>query len=372
MEQVTYLLKDLKEIRVLGRNNKQLSPLTLFWTGSGIECNIKASELWIEVEADYDCYEPWMSVVVNGDYISRRMLNKGREWICLFRGMNPNVIKNIKVLKEVQAMSADDKHCMQIHALRTDGQFMPLEEKPYKIEFIGDSITSGEGSIGAVIEEDWISMWFSTQNNYARMTADALNAEYRCLSQSGWGIYSSWDNNPCGALPLYYEKVCGLLNGENNKRLGAHDDNDFKAWQPDVIVINLGTNDGGAFYSSQWQDPQTGRVYKQSLNEDGSFNREDLKQFKQAAIKFLDKVRYYNPQTYILWAYGMLGTPMLESIEEAIEQYRLKTSDNKVELIILPDTNRETVGARQHPGVKAHQIAAEVLTQKLKYILGQK
>ena len=123
MECTTYLLEEVKEIKVLGRTTANRKPLTLFWTGSGIECNVRASELWVEIEADYDSYEPWMSVVINGVYVSRRMLNKGREWICLFRGMNQEIVKNVKVLKEVQAMSGDEKHCMQIHAIRIDGSF---------------------------------------------------------------------------------------------------------------------------------------------------------------------------------------------------------------------------------------------------------
>ncbi len=361
-----YTLDEVKEVKVLGRTTKDRKPLTLFWTASGIECNIKASELWIELEADYEIYEPWISIVVNGEYLSRRMLDKGRQWICLFRGMNPDCVKNIKVLKEVQAMPSDDKHCMQIHALRTDGHFLPVEEKKYKIEFIGDSITSGEGSMGAVIEEDWIPMWFSTQNNYARMVADEVQAEYRIISQSGWGAYTSWDNNPKAAIPLYYEKVCGVLNGEKNSALGAYELNDFNEWQPDVVVINLGTNDGGAFNSPEWLDTETGKVYKQHLNEDGTYNEEDLARFKEAVRGFLEKVRRYNPKSQLLWVYGMLGSPMKDAIEDSIEMYKEQSGDAKVSFVELPDTNNQTVGARQHPGVLAHQAAAKVIVKWLK------
>ena len=171
-------VNEISNLRVLGRTTACREPLTLFWTGSGVECNVKASELWVEIEADYDSYEPWMSVVINGAYISRQMLEKGKKWICLFRNMNPEVIKNVKVLKETPAMPLDTAHCVQIHGFKTDGTFEALEDKAYKIEFIGDSITSGEGSIGAMQEQDWISMWFSTSNNYAVMTANALNADY--------------------------------------------------------------------------------------------------------------------------------------------------------------------------------------------------
>lgn len=362
-------VNEILNLRVLGRTTVCRKPLTLFWTGSGVECNVKGSELWIEIEADYMCYEPWISIVINGVYISRQMVEKGRRWICLFRNMNPNVIKNVKVLKEVQAMSGDDAHCLQVHGFKTDGTFESLEEKPYKIEFIGDSITSGEGSIGALQEEDWISMWFSTANNYAVMTANALNADYHIISQSGWGVLTGWDNNPYSALPLYYDKVCGLLKGEKNKALGANEVYDFASWQPDAIVINLGTNDGGAFNSPEWQDEITGKIYKQRLNEDGTYNEEDLNAFKEAVINFLIKLRKYNSKAHLVWVYGMLGTPMEAAICSAIKGYQAKTADQDISYLQLPDTTDETIGARCHPGVKAHEAAAKVLGEYLSKVL---
>lgn len=368
MDLKAYAVKDIINLKVLGRTTENREPLTLFWTGSGIECNVKASELWIEVEADYDCYEPWISVVINGAYSARMMLQKGKRWICLFRNMNPQVIKNVRVLKEVQAMSGDEKHCLQITGFKTDGSFEPLADYPYKLEFIGDSITSGEGTVGALQEEDWISMWFGTENNYAIMTADALNADYHIISQSGWGVLTSWDNNPHGALPLYYEKVCGLLNGKKNEELGAQREYDFTSWQPDAVIINLGTNDSGAFNSPEWVDEKTGCSYKQRMNEDGSYDEEDINAFKEAAVSFLEKLRRYNPNARLIWVYGMLGSPLKEAIMEAIQSYKEKADDDRVRFLELPDTTKETVGARQHPGVKAHRAASEVIVNHLKQL----
>lgn len=365
----TYQLKDIKDIKVWGRTTSCREPLTLFWTGSALECNVSASELWVEIEADYEQYEPWMGVMINGAYVSRQMLNKGRGWIPLFRGMNPQKVTNVRIVKEVQAMSDDEKHCMQIHALRTDGHFLPVEEKPIKIEFIGDSITSGEGSIGATCEEEWISMWFSAQNTYVQMTAQLLNAEYRIVSQSGWGVYCAWDNNPHGALPPYYDKICGLLKGEKNRKLGAFEAYDFKGWKPNAIVVNLGTNDESAFNSPEWRDPETGAIYKQHRNEDGTYNEVDVERFKQAARSFLMKIRQNNEDAYIIWVYGMLGNPLLQVIGEVIEEYKNESKDLKVELLELPNTTNETIGSRQHPGVLSHRAAAKLLAERLKDVL---
>ena len=61
-----------------------------------------------------------------------------------------------------------------------------------------------------------IGAFFSAENHYARLTSDALGAEYRLVSQSGWGIVCGWDNDPHHTLPPYYEQVCGVAEGARN------------------------------------------------------------------------------------------------------------------------------------------------------------
>ncbi|MBT2286931.1 GDSL family lipase [Paenibacillus polymyxa] len=358
-----FALSDIDNLKVHGRTTGERSPLTLFWTGSAVELNVQGAELWVEVESQYDMYESWISVLINGVQVSRQMLMAGRYWVCVYRGMNANVVKNVRIVKDVQAMSADPDCSLQVHAVKSDGAFLPVQEKPYKIEFIGDSITSGEGAIGAKAEEDWVPMWFSAIHNYTFMTAEALNAEYRVISQSGWGVLTSWDNNPNGNIPDYYEQVCGLLTGKRNKVLGAGDQHDFSSWQPDVVVVNLGSNDGGAFQSPEWKDPYTGKVYKQRLNEDGMHHEEDLVAFEKAVEQFLFKLRRNNPAAQIVWAYGMLGFSMMPAIYRAVDAYTMGTGDRKVSIIQLPDTTEETVGARTHPGELSHRKAADALAE---------
>ncbi|MEK4208529.1 MULTISPECIES: SGNH/GDSL hydrolase family protein [Paenibacillus] len=364
-----HTLADIEHLKIHGRTTGLLSPLTLFWTGSAVELNVKSSELWLEVEADYDVYEPWISILINSVPVSRQMLVAGRYWICVFRGMNDRVVNNIRIVKDVQAMSGDPGCSLQIHAVKMDGKFLPVADKPHKIEFIGDSITSGEGSIGAKAEEDWIPMWFSAINNYTRMTADALNAEYRVISQSGWGVLTSWDNNPHGNIPDCYEQVCGLLTGAKNEALGAFQEHSFETWQPDVVVVNLGTNDGGAFQSPEWKDEVKGESHKQRLNEDGTYHEDDIQAFVDAAEKFLMKLRKNNQHAHLVWAYGMLGIPMMPAIYRAVDVYSKKTGDKQVSVLQLPNMTDETIGARSHPGALAHEQAAKELTGYLKGIL---
>lgn len=349
---------------VHGRTNGETDPLTLFWTASGLEVNVRGGELWVELSADWSMYEPWYSFVVNGEFLSRRMAEKGTHRVCVFRGMNPETVKNVRIVKDTQAMSGDPESLLQICALETDGGFEPVEPRALKLEFIGDSITSGEGSIGAKAEEDWVSMFFCAENNYAVMTAQAVGADVRILSQSGWGVGCAWDNNPHNALPPVYEQVCGLLTGARNEALGAHKPNDFAAWQPDYIFINLGTNDCGAFDQPAWRDPQTGESFENRRAADGSFCAEDIARLQRKAKDFLYTLRRCNPKAELVWIYGMLGLDLAPALQGAVEAYRAESGDAHAAFLALTD-DIENRGCRNHPGVGAHRTAAAELTAYL-------
>ncbi len=363
MNRIT-LANDL--IQKKGRGNVKLGSFPMFQNGSGIEFNIKASELYLEYEADYNTFEPWFSVLINGVRYSRQMAQKGIHKICLFHGMNSNTIKRIRITKDVQSMPEDSRHFMVIHAIETDGVLTSYINKKNKIEFIGDSITSGEGLIGAQSDEDWVSLCFDSVNHYANLTADQLDADYRIVSQSGWGVYTAWDNNIKNVIPSIYETVCGTNNSEKGIYYGSKEKNKFNDWQPDIIVVNLGTNDGGAFRNPSWLDPETGIEYKLHSMQDDTRNTEDLKKVENSIVQFLRMLRRNNAKAHIIWAYGILGNEIGDSIQTALEQYRSDTGDTMIELLIFPYMNEEQTGARQHPGIGAHKMMCECLLNRIK------
>ncbi len=358
-------MNEVKNLHILGRSPMQEGAISLFWTASGIELRTTASEIWAELEGDFSTLEPWVSVWINGAMVSRFIVEKGRRNYCLFRTLETVAPYTIRLLKETQVMSGDDDHRLILHSISVksnvekDKVFLPTEEKTMNIEFVGDSITTGEGLAGASGEMDWIPAWISLRGSYALKTADELKADFHFISQSGWGVVCAWDNDKAGALPDYYEEICSLAKGEKNKERGSMKAWDFASWKADVVVVNLGTNDCGAFKNNPPKKQADGSEWKLT----------DLDYLRQGVIAFLKKLRRTNPGSHIIWAYGMCSFDLGDLIQEAVEDYIEETADKAVTFVKLPSMEQETeieCGSRQHPGWGTHLRATEKLCETIR------
>jgi hypothetical protein len=82
-------------------------------------------------------------------------------------------------------------------------------------------------------------------------------------------------------------------------------------------------------------------------------------------LRFLEKLRQRNPQSYLLWCYGMLGHGLEEPIKRAFRRFRKTTGDVNNDYLFLDSAAEEDFGSRDHPGRAAHEKAARVLTEYL-------
>lgn len=362
---VTYNINEIENIKIHGRTDITQNPLPLFWNHSGVEVKVTGTELWIDLSVDCEFFEPWVAVEINGSLISRQMLLPGDYSICLFRSMLPEGVKTVKFYRELQSM-ADNTLChVLVKGIRSDGRFLPVDEKRFKFEFVGDSITSGEGTYGASQDTEWISMYMSSSRHYANIIEKRLNADARLISLGGWGVYSGWDNDLRHNIPSIYEKISGPSTGEFYEKLGAQKKNDFKSWVPDAIIVNLGTNDQTAFVQPPFTNPETGEISKLKTNADGSFDKDDAAKISNAVFDFLKMLRNNNPTSHIVWAYGMLGGKINLTLIAGINKYIESTGDTNVAFLGLPDTACENFGSHAHPGFEAHIEVSKVLCKYL-------
>ena len=373
----TFKINQIEYKRILGRNVRDAGKrerLALFWGASALEVCVHAKDVWVNLSSDYSSSECWLAVEINGVQVSRFIVPKEEGWICLARNLNPQKDNLISLIKDTQAMSGDEKQSLFINGIGLDdqGSFIPLKERKLMIEFIGDSITSGEGLCGSPDEMEWIPQWFCASKTYARQTARALDADWSVLSQCGWGIKWGWDGNTNSSMLCHYENVCSLMFGDYQKALGAQDSYDFKR-PADLVVVNLGTNDNGAFFQPAWKDSD-GKENLLFKDEKEIALPESGNRVKEGVKEFLALIRKHNPSAKIVWVWGMIKLKTLPPyILKGIDEFKNENSDSNVfalELDAMEDVekNDEDKGSRGHPGPKTHKLAAEKLTAFLKYV----
>ncbi len=199
-----------------------------------------------------------------------------------------------------------------------------------RIEFLGDSITAGADvfSLGSAQRQQYgaITSYYS----YAKMTADALGASHYSVANSGWRLgYSINPQYTIRSVYPYQSMRSGYEGGEY----------DFD-WQPQVVVINLGTNDR---YTA------------------------DEAAYKKDTLELLQLVRQKNPDAAIFWAYGAMDTAHASNqwIKETVELFA--ATDGNAYYVSLLLNN---AGANMHPNKSGQQANANALTIAIKNVMG--
>ena len=102
---------------------------------------------------------------------------------------------------------------------------------------------------------------------------------------------------------------------------------DHSLWQPDVMILNCGTND------------VPGGTTEEIMYREGA--------------KLLDKVRHAYPNAVILWMYGMMNANFKNILQKLIDDRR--QDDGKLYFLPVDDIygKKDEVGAVGHPNVNA-------------------
>lgn len=289
---------------------------------------------------------PRFAVRLDGEKILDRRMADKEETVTVFAGEEKRNAE-IRLIK----LSECTQSLMALKRIETDGTTEPLPEKKLKMEFIGDSITCGYGVEGKSEAETFTTATENAEKGYACLTAQALGADAVMTCFSGHGIVSGYTGDPSvrngsELVPPYYEKEGRNGYRLRNGKLPEEIDRDFSAFQPDYIVINLGTND------MSWcgTDGERGALYAEGYTQ------------------FLKTVRKHNPKARILCALGVMGTLLNLMLEQAVARYRTETGDGQIRLLMLEDQNaaRDGYGADYHPSETTQRLLAEKVTETIR------
>ena len=201
-----------------------------------------------------------------------------------------------------------------------------LKKKKRVIEFIGDSISCGNGAhcFGGVVKGDWYDQ-HDAYLSYGLRTARLLNASVSINAISGIGVVKS-----CCGTPFVMSD-CYPFTDLSFMSIPFYSDT-----KPDLVVVCLGQNDG-------FQDSSL---------------------FTNSLMHFLNAIRNENPKTFIL----LLTSPMassdlkfyLERCNREVVKKMERSGDSKCAFFSF--SKRFFNGRGLHPNVYEHKEMANELT----------
>ncbi len=241
---------------------------------------------------------------------------------------------------------------LQVTAVVPTGSTTAVK-RPLKLEFIGDSITCGYGIEGVWEKDTFTTSQERPDKAYAFLTAKALGAEVQLCSWSGIGLISNYVDPATVNLPdthwlmqanwPYTDKSLSL-------RLGLEPEVwDSSRYEPDVVVIHLGTND---------------LSWVRGLEER---RLEYVAQVRQ----LIEAVHRRSPKAKIVCCLGIMGEALNDSVKEAVELFKKDFPKTCAEF--LPFTQQlesDGIAADWHPSAVTHRKAAEKLTNYLVSLSG--
>ena len=343
-------------VKELGRCYEDNQSIYFAMSGSGVEFQYTGTECLVTLVGDDKAtkasgQQPRFAIFLDQELIRTELLQQEEETFEVFAGKEERTV-TIRIVKLSEALNS----CMGIKYIIGDGakQTTPGSEKKHKIEIIGDSISAGYGLDGTM-GENFSTATENVTKTYGYLLAESLNADYSIVAYSGYGVFSGYTTDGTRQenklLPPYYESL-GFSNGYfsvGTKKIKPHTIKwDFSKFQPDLILINLGTND------------QTYIQGKQKLEAS----------FQASYVNFLTNVREKNPDSQILCIYGMMENTLYSSIEEAVETYQLTSNDQKISLFKLPThTEKDGYTVNLHPTAETNEKVKELLVKEVKSLM---
>lgn len=320
-----------------GRTYKKGSVRWFNYSGAGFSVRFQGSGLAAEIYSN----EPeardlaYLKVYVDGVEQEDIALKKDVQIVMLAENLDPNAEHTVQVRKRTNARSSS---AGVSRLVLTDGKVLPpAEPKERLIEFLGDSLT-----VGYVAAKDgktagaWSTMTEDVTGTYCPQIADAFDAEYQTVAISGRGIVRNNGGNTEDLFPDIYRQ----LDYYNNPGTPY----DF-AVQPDVIVINLGSND-------------------ESKANEGL----PVQEFQQGLYDFLKEVRQYNPEAQIVYAYGMVRMGLSEAIADVVDQL-VAEGDGKLHYLQLEQCQKWELNLN-HTVRTAYASRGDAIIEKIREITG--
>lgn len=339
------------------------------WSGNYVSARFEGTEVSVGIEAPVPMV---FTAVIDGQEPIKFLVDATRSSYLVASGL-PAGVHEVTVHRDSEPLFGA---CAFTGFNFGAGKILPPTERPRRIEYIGDSITCGYGNEGINAtcpydvpadpsnpNGDRVPITENQYLAYGSIAARALFADAVTLCYSGKGVYQNYREGQIGegaaagpanakpdpdaktVVPQYYERT--LASEPNSPKW------DFtKEPEPQVVVINLGTND-----------------FTRDVDQDSNADGIDLAKFQQAYYDFVGVVRQRRPNAHIF----LLLPPMVTDkfpLDEARSDFRNvlnqivstrnQNGDGKVYFAELVEMGvRYGLGCDYHPNLEVHRIMAD-------------
>jgi len=320
-------------VRFVGRTDQsETGFVKLAWSGSGILFRFDGTDASVTM----DDAGKFFTVLVDGALQPNLATTSGEKTYAVASGLTPGQ-HEVRLYRRTEAMFGVTKFVGV--DLGTGTLLAPPPPASRKLEVIGDSITCGYGNEGADQNCNFSADTENHYETYAAIAARNVNADLITVAWSGKGVIYNYGNDKVDPLPALYDRT---LPADPSSQW------DF-SYQPDVVIINLGTND---------------------FSTDGDPSESE---FVGAYQAFLEHLRAKYPSAYLLCMVPTLlsGTDLSTAqsyIDKAV-QARKSAGDSAIESWAMSFTQTGW-GCDWHPSLATHASMGAALTTKLKALKG--
>lgn len=229
-----------------------------------------------------------------------------------------------------------------------------------RIQIIGDSISVGYGLDGtypcvnsAALED--------AEKTYGALTAQNLSADYDIIAWSGKGIIRNYPTGAVDTTPVVPELWT---------RYGANDADDsytFPAAEvPDIVVINLGTNDFDYMLTNS-----SGQLYQVRDPLDPSTYTAALVNFTTTIQGHYPDAQFFITSSPLLSDGYPLSTDTQHTTQSDSIQAAVEEIGSNAHFVNFPtqDSSNNNIGCDYHPSALTHQSMAAILTSAIEEAL---
>lgn len=306
------------------------------WTLGGFQITFEGTAIdasfRVTVGLDNPNNHPYLGVIVDGKRVEDVKVS-ANGWVTLAKGLSDGK-HTVRVVKLNESML--NSIGVEKFRLPNGGKMLAPPSLPQRrIEIIGDSITCGYGNVPPYDSPMLTSAIEDGLQTYGSFIQERFSADVRVESVSGGAVYRDYLGNVSALFSKF--KQCDYYD------LTPYD---FSEWKPDLLIINLGTNDF----------------------DKGSTHDE----FISGGKRWIDFLRQqYGKDVQIIWTYGVMNKQSDAYIQELVTYYK-NQGDSKVAYVPLSLINNATegVGSGGHPTVKTHRRIADTLIPEIARIMG--